>query len=103
MKKSIIAKHPILKVTRIKQEQAMNAKVKNTGSAIEPFYLTKQDVIRKTTVSASSLDRLESNGRFPKRIRINVNKAVWIYTDIHNWCILVRNLKGYPPVGHYTY
>jgi predicted DNA-binding transcriptional regulator AlpA len=76
----------------------------NTEShhSIEPFYIPKKEVVSKADINASSIDRLEAKGQFPKRIKLGPNKVTWIYTDVLNWCILVEKLKSYPAEGHYT-
>lgn len=84
----------------------MNAIVKApqdiTVDMNEPFYIDRKGVSTKATISNSTIRKLELNGQFPKRITLSHNKIVWVHAEVHNWCILVKKLKGYPKEGYYT-
>jgi len=83
----------------------MNMKVEpitDPQNEFAPFYLTVKDVKLMTTIGKTAIQTLETAGQFPSRIRINHSKVIWIYTDVYNWCLLVKKLGGYPPEGHYT-
>lgn len=48
-------------------------------------FLSKKDVIRLTTLSDTTIWRLEKRGEFPKRKRFGKNRVFWISKDIHEW------------------
>lgn len=90
---------------RLEKSNKMNISKHGANTApqpFKPFYLSKKDVVKKTTLSNSAIDRLEAKGQFPKRITLSRNKVMWVYTEIHNWCVLVNELKEYPQEGYYT-
>lgn len=70
---------------------------------VEPFYLTIREVSQMTSLGKSSIYRLEKQGQFPKRLTLNKSRVVWTYTDVHAWCKLVEERKGYPAKDHYTF
>lgn len=69
---------------------------------LEPFYLTLKQVSGMTALGKSSIYRMEQNGQFPKRLTLNKSRVVWAYTDVLDWCNIVKNLNGYPEKGFYT-
>lgn len=66
------------------------------------FYMTKPDITKMTTLSASTIDRLEADGQFPARIPLGDKKVVWRASDILEWCELTSGGKGYPEKGFYS-
>lgn len=47
--------------------------------------LSKKAVLQITSWSASSLDRREKAGEFPKRIKIGPNRIGWLEHEIDEW------------------
>jgi len=48
-------------------------------------WLTKAQVKALTTLSYAQIDRLEAEGKFPKRIRLTEGRVVWIEEQIREW------------------
>jgi predicted DNA-binding transcriptional regulator AlpA len=44
-----------------------------------------------TTFSRSNIDRLEKQGKFPKRIKISANRVVWDLDEVLLWLETKRN------------
>jgi len=53
--------------------------------------LRKPEVIARTGLSASSLERLERRGEFPPRRRLGPNAVGWLLDEIEAW------VQGRPP------
>lgn len=68
---------------------------------VEPFYLTLKGVCEMTSLGKSSISRMEKQGQFPKRITLNKTRVVWIYTDVYEWCMILKKSNEYPLKGHY--
>jgi predicted DNA-binding transcriptional regulator AlpA len=49
-----------------------------------PFFLLAE-VQAITRLSRSSIYRLESDGRFPKRVDLGVRRAIWNRVDVEAW------------------
>ena len=47
--------------------------------------LLKPEVQDRTRLSASSIDRYEREGRFPKRLKLGKRKVGWRLADIEAW------------------
>ncbi|MFM7945066.1 helix-turn-helix transcriptional regulator [Hafnia paralvei] len=47
--------------------------------------LSKEQVIEKTSLSMSTIDRLEKLGEFPKRFYITDRRAVWNSDEVEAW------------------
>jgi predicted DNA-binding transcriptional regulator AlpA len=48
-------------------------------------WLTKKDVMYLTTLGSSTIDRLEAEGKFPKRERPTEGRAIWPEEQIREW------------------
>jgi len=51
-------------------------------------FLSKKDVRALITLSATQIARLESEGKFPRRIRLGAgrySRVVWIYEEVIAW------------------
>lgn len=44
--------------------------------------LSLRDVVNKTSLSRSTIARLEDQGDFPKRIKISTRRICWLENDI---------------------
>jgi predicted DNA-binding transcriptional regulator AlpA len=64
-------------------------------------FIKKSEITKITTLSGSTIDRLESEGKFPVRILLGNRKIVWSAKDIYEWCEFIKNNKGYPKRGYY--
>lgn len=47
--------------------------------------LSKKDVCARTTYSRAHLDRLEAEGRFPKRVRLGRARVAWVEDEVDEW------------------
>jgi predicted DNA-binding transcriptional regulator AlpA len=51
----------------------------------ESRWLTKKDIKHLTSLGSSTIDRLEAEGKFPKRERPTEGRAIWIEEKILEW------------------
>ena len=58
---------------------------------MKPSFYTRKDVLSLTTLSRSTIDRLEAKGKFPKRIRLTPNRVVWLPIHIDKWIKELNN------------
>lgn len=47
--------------------------------------LSKKEVCHRTTYSRAHLDRLEAEGRFPKRVRLGQARVAWVEEEVKEW------------------
>lgn len=47
--------------------------------------LRKPEVELRTGLSASSIDRLEAAGNFPKRMKLSPNAVGWMSNEVQDW------------------
>lgn len=47
--------------------------------------LTKREVRERVCYSFAHIDRLEAEGRFPKRVRLGINRVAWVESEITDW------------------
>ncbi len=52
---------------------------------MKPSFYTRKEVLSMTTLSRSTIDRLEAKGKFPKRIRLTANRIVWVAAPVDKW------------------
>jgi len=50
-----------------------------------PTILRKNETARRTGLSVRHLERLESAGRFPRRVRLAANSSGWIEAEVADW------------------
>lgn len=55
--------------------------------------LNSAEVEDATTLSQSTIWRLERQGRFPKRFQLSDNRVGWLQPEINDW-IVRRRLQG---------
>ena len=56
----------------------------NTMHTHEKFIRLTQ-VLNIVPYSSSHIRRLESTGKFPKRIRLGENRVAWLQSEVHEW------------------
>jgi predicted DNA-binding transcriptional regulator AlpA len=49
------------------------------------WYFTRKQVIQITGMSRDTIDRLESRGRFPKRVVLSDRKVGWNVDEVEQW------------------
>ncbi len=47
--------------------------------------LTKKAVSGRVNYSGNHIDRMEADGRFPKRIKLGPNRVGWLESEIDDW------------------
>ncbi len=47
--------------------------------------LTKKVVSDRVNYSGNHIDRMEADGRFPKRIKLGPNRVGWLETEVDDW------------------
>lgn len=63
------------------------------------FYL-KTEVCTVTRLSPAHIDRLERDGKFPRRLNLTGRqngKAAWFKTDVQAWCLARSQRMLKPP------
>ena len=50
-----------------------------------PIVLRKNEVARRVGLSVRHLERLESLGQFPRRVKLSACSSGWIERDVRNW------------------
>lgn len=53
-------------------------------------FINANQVRELTTLSKSSVDRMEANGRFPQRIKVGERSVAWDLQEVTEW---MANLK----------
>uniref|UniRef100_A0A2A4YUN1 Helix-turn-helix domain-containing protein n=1 Tax=OCS116 cluster bacterium TaxID=2030921 RepID=A0A2A4YUN1_9PROT len=48
-------------------------------------FISKKNVCVITSLSNTTLWRMEHRGEFPKRHKIGLNRVAWLQSDIENW------------------
>jgi prophage regulatory protein len=51
--------------------------------------ITKKEVVAKTRLSTSTINRMVHAGKFPKPIQLGAKRSAWIEEDIDKW---IKNL-----------
>jgi prophage regulatory protein len=49
------------------------------------WYFTRKQVIQITGLSRDTIDRLESRGRFPRRVMLSDRKVGWNVDEVEQW------------------
>lgn len=52
---------------------------------IENALLGTEQVESLTGLTSDSLRRLETQGRFPRRVRVGERRIAWLRTDVERW------------------
>lgn len=47
--------------------------------------LSKKEVRERVKYSFAHIDRLEHEGRFPKRVRLGPQRVAWLESEINEW------------------
>ena len=47
--------------------------------------LTKKEVRDRVCYSPAHIDRLEKDGKFPKRIQLGIQRVAWLESEINDW------------------
>ena len=58
---------------------------------MNPIFLKRKEVEEVTALSYSTFNRLEKEGRFPKRIHIADSRVGWAYKEILDWAKSLSN------------
>ena len=59
----------------------------NQPAAESPRFLSIQEVARRTDFGKSTVLSWESQGKFPRAIRLSATKRVWLEADINAWIL----------------
>lgn len=52
---------------------------------MQPKLIRRKDVISMTSLSRSTIDRREAEGKFPQRLSLGKNIVAWRLQDIVEW------------------
>jgi prophage regulatory protein len=47
--------------------------------------IRKPEVVERVGLSASQIDRLEREGRFPRRVPLGMNSVAWVESEVLAW------------------
>jgi len=62
--------------------------------------IRKAEVLKRTQLSASSVDRLEADGKFPQRLQLSPYTVGWLNSEVENWIDeRVRAREHEPRIG----
>lgn len=50
-----------------------------------PTIIRKIETARRVGLSVRHLERLESQGRFPRRVRLSKNSSGWVSSEVEQW------------------
>jgi len=50
-----------------------------------PVILRKNETGRRVGLSVRHLERLESMGKFPRRVKLSANSSGWVERDVRKW------------------
>jgi predicted DNA-binding transcriptional regulator AlpA len=52
-----------------------------------PQFTNLSEVAKQTSLGKSTILAWESQGKFPKAVRLSATKRVWLQSDIANWML----------------
>ena len=52
---------------------------------IQKEFLRLKDILQITALSKSTINRLISEGSFPKQVKLGKRAVVWVRSDFSNW------------------
>ena len=55
------------------------------GNGLTPFFFTFEEVTKLTSLSRSTIDRIELEKLFPERIKISKRRVGWRSDEINDW------------------
>ena len=47
--------------------------------------LSRRQVREVTTLSSTQTDRLEKDGKFPKRVKLGQSRVAWVESEVMEW------------------
>ena len=60
------------------------------------WYLNRKQIIKLTGMSRSTLDRLERDGKFPKRVTLSTQRIGWVVREVVDWDHDRRGMRESP-------
>ncbi len=63
------------------------------------WYLNRKQIIKLTGMSRSTLDRLERDGKFPKRVTLSTQRIGWVVQEVVDWDHDRRIMREPPTLG----
>lgn len=58
-----------------------------------PQFTNLGEVAKQTSLGKSTILAWESQGKFPRAVRLSATKRVWLQSDIANWMLEKRELS----------
>lgn len=65
--------------------------IKNLNFSPKDFFLPIKDVVKMTSLSASTLKTLIDKGEFPDPYRITESRKAWKYSEVMKWIESKKN------------
>ena len=63
------------------------------------WYLNRKQIIQLTGMSRSTLDRLEAEGKFPKRVSLSTQRIGWVVQEVVDWDRYRKTMRESPRLG----
>ena len=63
------------------------------------WYLNRKQIIELTGMSRSTLDRLERDGKFPKRVTLSTQRIGWVVQEVVDWDRDRKGMRESPRLG----
>ena len=63
------------------------------------WYLNRKQIIELTGMSRSTLDRLERDGKFPKRVTLSTQRIGWVVQEVVDWDHDRKGMRESPRLG----
>lgn len=61
--------------------------------------LSKRQVREKVLYSPQHIDRLEKEGKFPKRVRLGPSRVGWVESEVDEWLECLIRQRDIPPTS----
>ena len=64
------------------------------NNSMQCWHYSTRQVLQRTGLSKSTIDRLERNGKFPCRVQISTQRIGWLVEEVEAWRVgLVKRRK----------
>lgn len=68
-----------------KQTENTSPNGRNIDAGIEDRLIRRREVLRRTGLSSTALDRLERSGKFPIKVTIGPRAVAWSGSEVNAW------------------
>ena len=64
-----------------------------------PDLILAEDIAQRIPYSQNHLRRLETQGKFPRRVRIGANRVAWVRQEVDDWILSRINERAQARAG----